>query len=101
MIGARDYEKHLNCCCSLLRMGYVLLIQVPSSGCWVSLTAIDTYFIWLLQVGIGVFTKSTAEYSKRGKHFFGEIDYVAANIAMAIIADFMLVWLPAPTLAYR
>jgi hypothetical protein len=29
-----------------------------------------------------------------------ELDFVAANVVMAIIADFMLVWLPAPTLSY-
>lgn len=29
-----------------------------------------------------------------------EIDFVGANIGMAIIADFMLTWLPAPTLSY-
>lgn len=29
-----------------------------------------------------------------------ELDFVAANLVMAIIADFMLVWLPAPTLSY-
>jgi uncharacterized membrane protein len=29
-----------------------------------------------------------------------ELDFVAANVLMAIIADFMLVWLPAPTLTY-
>lgn len=54
-----------------------------------------------LQVGIGIFTKSTAEYSKRGKHFWQEIDFVGANVAMALVADFMLVWLPAPRLALR
>ena len=53
------------------------------------------------QVGIGICTKSTAEYTKRGDHFWNEIDYVGANLAMAIVADFMLVWLPAPTLAFR
>jgi hypothetical protein len=29
-----------------------------------------------------------------------ELDFVAANVMMAIIADFMLVWLPAPTLSF-
>ena len=29
-----------------------------------------------------------------------ELDFVAANVMMALIADFMLVWLPAPTLSY-
>jgi len=28
-----------------------------------------------------------------------ELDFVAANVLMALIADFMLAWLPAPTLA--
>lgn len=29
-----------------------------------------------------------------------ELDFVGANVVMALIADFMLVWLPAPTLSY-
>lgn len=53
-----------------------------------------------LQVGIGIFTKSTAEYTKRGENFNKELDFVAANIVMALVADFMLVWLPAPTLSF-
>jgi hypothetical protein len=53
-----------------------------------------------IEVGIGVCTKCTAEYAKRGDHFAKELDFVAANVVMAIIADFMLVWLPAPTLSY-
>ena len=52
------------------------------------------------QVGIGIFTKSSAEYTKRGKNFSKELDFVAANIIMALVADFMLVWLPAPTLSF-
>ncbi|KAF6255296.1 hypothetical protein COO60DRAFT_1471217 [Scenedesmus sp. NREL 46B-D3] len=53
-----------------------------------------------IEVGIGVCTKCTAEYAKRGESFNKELDFVAANVVMAIIADFMLVWLPAPTLSY-
>ena len=30
-----------------------------------------------------------------------ELDFVLANVLMALVADFMLVWLPAPTLSYR
>lgn len=30
-----------------------------------------------------------------------ELDFVLANVMMALIADFMLVWLPAPTLSYK
>lgn len=52
-----------------------------------------------IEVGIGILTKSTAEYTKRGDRFSSEIDFVAANVAMALVADFMLVWLPAPTLS--
>ena len=42
-----------------------------------------------------------AEYTKRGESFYKEADFVFANTLMAIIADFMLTWLPAPTLSYR
>ena len=53
-----------------------------------------------IEVGIGVGTKSAAEAAKRGPAFRDELDFVAANVAMALIADFMLVWLPAPRLAF-
>ena len=94
------------------------------------------------QVGIGIFTKSTAEYAKRGENFsqvctsplqgpshiagfaipvhttasvpiqvdshflsdialLQELDFVLANVIMALVADFMLVWLPAPTLSFK
>ncbi|GAB4814932.1 hypothetical protein N2152v2_001978 [Parachlorella kessleri] len=77
-----------------------------------------------IECGIGICTKCTAEYNKRGDNFNkastagapsvtqngravlqqrravrperGELDFVFANVLMAIIADFMLVWLPAP-----
>lgn len=52
-----------------------------------------------IEVGIGVCTKTTAEYAKRGDSFSSQLDFVFANIAMALVADFMLVWLPAPTYA--
>jgi len=53
-----------------------------------------------IEVGIGICTKSAAEAAKRGPSFSDELDFVAANVAMALIADFMLVWLPAPRLAF-
>ena len=53
-----------------------------------------------VQVGIGLFTKSTAEYTKRQDNFMKEIDFVAANVIMALVADFCLVFLPAPTLSF-
>lgn len=52
-----------------------------------------------IEVGIGICTKTTAEYAKRGEQFESQLDFVFANICMALIADFMLVWLPAPTYA--
>lgn len=53
-----------------------------------------------IECGIGICTKCTAEYTKRQGTFSKELDFVAANVMMAIIADFMLVWLPAPTLSF-
>ncbi|GAX75459.1 hypothetical protein CEUSTIGMA_g2902.t1 [Chlamydomonas eustigma] len=53
-----------------------------------------------IECGIGVVTKVTAEKAKREDNFWNEIDFVGANVVMAIIADFMLTWLPAPTLSY-
>jgi len=53
-----------------------------------------------IELGIGICTKMSAEYAKRHDTFAKELDFVAANVMMALIADFMLVWLPAPTLSY-
>jgi len=53
-----------------------------------------------IECGIGVVTKVTAEKTKREDSFWSEIDFVGANVVMAIIADFMLTWIPAPTLSY-
>ena len=55
----------------------------------------------LLQIGIGICAKGTAEFTKRGESFNKELDFVFANVMMALVADFMLVWLPAPTLSFR
>ncbi|KAL5129730.1 Protein RETICULATA-RELATED 4, chloroplastic [Glycine soja] len=54
-----------------------------------------------MECGVGVFTKTAAEYEKRRENFFNELEIVFADVAMAIIADFMLVYLPAPTVALR
>lgn len=54
-----------------------------------------------IEVGIGVACKITAEYEKRKGHFAKELDFVFANMVMALIADFMLVWLPAPTYSFK
>eukprot|EP00955_Chlamydomonas_euryale_P020388 216238-Chlamydomonas_euryale.AAC.1 len=41
-----------------------------------------------------------AEKTKRADNFWKEADFVLANVIMALIADFMLTWLPAPTLSF-
>ncbi|XP_021890798.1 protein RETICULATA-RELATED 4, chloroplastic-like [Carica papaya] len=42
-----------------------------------------------------------AEQEKRKEKFTKELDFVCADVVMALIADFMLVWLPAPTVSLR
>nr|QKY15094.1 RETICULATa-RELATEd chloroplastic-like isoform a (C2E21) [Polytomella parva] len=54
-----------------------------------------------IELGIGVCMKIMAEYTKRQKNFVKEADFVFANTMMAIVADFMLTWIPAPTLSYK
>ncbi|XP_021772109.1 protein RETICULATA-RELATED 4, chloroplastic-like [Chenopodium quinoa] len=54
-----------------------------------------------MECGVGVFTKTAAEYEKRKENFFNELEVVFADVVMAVIADFMLVYLPAPTVALR
>nr|XP_043612881.1 protein RETICULATA-RELATED 4, chloroplastic-like [Erigeron canadensis] len=54
-----------------------------------------------IECGVGMFTKTAAEYEKRKENFFKEIEIVFADVVMAVIADFMLVYLPAPTVSLR
>lgn len=54
-----------------------------------------------IECGVGVFTKTAAEYERRRENFFKELEIVFADVVMAIIADFMLVYLPAPTVSLR
>lgn len=54
-----------------------------------------------IECGVGLFTKTAAELKKRGENFNKELDFVFADVVMALIADFMLVWLPAPTVSLR
>ncbi|XP_051133351.1 protein RETICULATA-RELATED 4, chloroplastic-like [Andrographis paniculata] len=54
-----------------------------------------------IECGVGIFTKTAAELEKRRENFMKELDFVCADVVMAIIADFMLVWLPAPTVSLR
>ncbi|KAI3425579.1 uncharacterized protein J3R85_010092, partial [Psidium guajava] len=54
-----------------------------------------------IECGVGIFTKTAAELERRRDKFTKELDFVFADVVMAIIADFMLVWLPAPTVSLR
>ncbi|KAL0419555.1 UNVERIFIED_CONTAM: protein RETICULATA-RELATED 4, chloroplastic [Sesamum radiatum] len=84
-----------------------------------------------IECGVGLFTKTAAEYQRRKENFFNELEVVFADVnklhfgvvqciymydgmwrpaypyfcsyskVMAIIADFMLVYLPAPTVSLR
>ncbi|XP_059440984.1 protein RETICULATA-RELATED 4, chloroplastic-like, partial [Corylus avellana] len=45
--------------------------------------------------------QTAAELERRREKFSKELDFVFADVVMAIIADFMLVWLPAPTVSLR
>eukprot|EP00262_Sarcandra_glabra_P013371 TRINITY_DN368_c0_g1_i1.p1 TRINITY_DN368_c0_g1~~TRINITY_DN368_c0_g1_i1.p1 ORF type:complete len:383 (+),score=43.77 TRINITY_DN368_c0_g1_i1:76-1224(+) len=54
-----------------------------------------------MECGVGIFTKTAAELERRREKFVKELDFVFADVVMAIIADFMLVWLPAPTVSLR
>ncbi|KAJ8751213.1 hypothetical protein K2173_016394 [Erythroxylum novogranatense] len=54
-----------------------------------------------IECGVGIFTKTAAEYDRRRENFFKELEIVFADVVMAIIADFMLVYLPAPTVSLR
>lgn len=54
-----------------------------------------------MECGVGIFTKTAAEWERRREKFFKELDFVFADVVMAIIADFMLVWLPAPTVSLK
>ncbi|KAF3330742.1 Protein RETICULATA-RELATED 4 [Carex littledalei] len=54
-----------------------------------------------IECGVGIFTKTAAEYEKRKENFLKELDFVLADVIMALVADFMLVWLPAPTVSLK
>uniref|UniRef100_A0A7N0UGX2 Uncharacterized protein n=1 Tax=Kalanchoe fedtschenkoi TaxID=63787 RepID=A0A7N0UGX2_KALFE len=54
-----------------------------------------------MECGVGMFTKTLAEYNQRKENFFNEIEVVFADVVMAVLADFMLVYLPAPTVSLR
>lgn len=53
----------------------------------------------LIEEGIGVFGKLSAEYEQRRSDFWKQGEFVFANLITAILADFALVYLPAPSVA--
>lgn len=81
------------------KVGVSFLMQFP--GFRERLLADPAFLAKLgIELGIGICTKLSAEYAKRQDTFYKELDFVSANVLMALLADFMLVWLPAPTLAF-
>ncbi|KAE8702788.1 ribosomal protein L1 [Hibiscus syriacus] len=54
-----------------------------------------------IECGVGIFTKCAAELEKRRERITKELDFVFSDVVMALVADFMLVWLPAPTVSLR
>ncbi|XP_039128719.1 protein RETICULATA-RELATED 4, chloroplastic-like [Dioscorea cayenensis subsp. rotundata] len=54
-----------------------------------------------MECGVGIFTKTAAEWERRREKLVKELDFAFADVVMAFIADFMLVWLPAPTVPLK
>lgn len=54
-----------------------------------------------IEEGIGVFGKLSAEYEQRREKFFEQGEFVISNLITAILADFALVYLPAPSVALQ
>ncbi|GAB0497541.1 hypothetical protein MMPV_008876 [Pyropia vietnamensis] len=52
-----------------------------------------------IEEAIGIFGKLSAEYERRRERFFPEADFVFANLLTALLADFALTALPAPSVA--
>lgn len=52
-----------------------------------------------IEEGMGVAGKLGAEYERRRENFFREGEFVFANLITALLADFALVYLPAPSVA--
>lgn len=54
-----------------------------------------------MECGVGILAKTAAEWDRRRENFVKELDFVISDVVMAIVADFMLVYLPAPTVSLR
>lgn len=53
----------------------------------------------MIEEGIGVVGKLSAEYQQRRSDFWLQKEFVFANLVTAVLADFALVYLPAPSIA--
>lgn len=53
----------------------------------------------LIEEGIGLCGKMSAEYQQRRSNFWKEGEFVTANVIMALLADFALVFFPAPSVS--
>lgn len=61
----------------------MLVAHLPCSGFRERLLADPGFMIKVaIEVGIGICTKTTAEYTKRGDDFKRELDFVVANVIM-------------------
>ena len=85
----------------LLCPGSLLLLANSREGSLHNLSKKKSPDITIPQLGIGIGAKGLAEFTKRGDKFSEELDFVLANVIMALVADFCLVWLPAPTLSFK
>jgi hypothetical protein len=61
----------------------------------------DRFFLLkiMIEEGMGIAGKLGAEYERRRENFFREGEFVFANLVTALLADFALVYLPAPSVA--
>lgn len=53
----------------------------------------------MIEEGMGIAGKLGAEYERRRENFFKEGEFVFANLVTALLADFALVYLPAPSVS--
>lgn len=53
----------------------------------------------LIEEGIGLFGKLSAEFEQRRSRFWNEGEFVLTNVIIALLADFGLVYYPAPSLS--
>ncbi|KAK8622216.1 hypothetical protein V6N13_097840 [Hibiscus sabdariffa] len=66
------------------------------------LLADDLFFTKIgIECGVGIFTQCAAELEKRRERITKELDFAFSGVVLALVADFMLVWIPAPTVSLK